>query len=235
MKLAILVLLAAAVFSLACQQAENAPPQLPQQLKAIETPVMAEMEMPPSLALVAAVQLAKIINVENSQAAELRLAPLSLKKRLPSRAEVLLIPLSVPLSGELAAVRTQVLQVSPTENPCSDALPKLYETELRPIKDKSWLNATAPFDVCVIYPALASARSLKVDGLLAAQLPSKVNLANLTAALDTNNDEQPDVLLVEYCCDKPQVDRKSCDLTCSAVYVRDAKGQWRIAETQTPC
>jgi hypothetical protein len=230
MKLAILVLLAVAGFSLACQQAEQPPPQqLPQELHAVATPLM---EPTPSTTMVAEpVQLAKIISVESSQATELRLAPLSLKKRLPPRAEVLLIP----LSGELAAVHTQVLQVSPIENPCSEALPKLYETELRPITSQVWLTAAAPFDVCVIYPAIASARSLKLEALQAAQLPPKVNPANIAAALDTNNDQQPDVLLVEYCCDKPQADRKTCDLTCSAVYVRDAKGQWRIAETQTPC
>ena len=227
MKLALLVLLAAACFSLACQQAEQPPPpeQLPQQLNAVATPML---ESVPSSALAEPIQLAKIISVDSSQAT---LAPLSLKKRLPARAEVLLIP----LSGELAAVRTQVLQVSPIENPCSDALPKLYETQLRPIKDKSWLNTSAPFDVCVIYPAIASARALKLDALQSAQLPPKVNSANITAALDTNNDQQPDVLLVEYCCDKPEQDRKACDLTCSAVYVRAANGQWRIAETQTPC
>ncbi len=228
MKLSLLVLLAAAGFSLACQQAEQPPPpqQLPQQLNAIATPLMEAI--PSTAVVVEPVQLAKIISVDNSQAT---LAPLSLKKRLPARAEVLLIP----LFGELAAVRTQILQVSPIENPCSDALPKLYETELRPVKDKSWLNASAPFDVCVIYPAIASARSLKLNALQAARLPSKVALANITAALDINNDQQPDVLLVEYCCDKPELDRKACDLTCSAVYVRAANGQWRIAETQTPC
>ncbi len=232
MKLAILILLAVAGFSLACQQAEDSSPQpLPQQLNAIATPLA---EAIPSTALVASVQFAKVISVErpeDAQAVELRFAPLSLKKRLPARSEVLLIP----LSGELATVRTQVLQVSPIENPCSDALPKLYETELRPIKDMSWLNTSVSFDVCVLYPAIVSARTLKLDALQAAQLPQKVILANITAALDTNNDQQPDVLLVEYCCDKPELDRKACDLTCSAVYVRDAKGHWRIAETQTPC
>ena len=191
-------------------------------------------EAVPSLASVASVQFAKIISVErpeDAQATALRFAPLSLKKRLPARAEVLLIP----LAGELAAIRTQVLKISLIENPCSEALPKLYETELRPVSDKSWLSSSPPFEVCVIYPAIASARALKLDALQTTQLPTKVALANIIAALDINNDQQPDVLLLEYCCDNPQADRKSCDLTCSAVYVRVANGQWRIAETQTPC
>ena len=234
MKLALLVLLAAAVGSLACQQVENAPTpqQMSQPLNAVATPVVEEA---PSPAVVAeTVQLAKIISPlrpEDAPARELTFEPLSLKKRLPARAEVLLIP----LSGELAAVRAQVLQVSPVENPCSDALPKLYETQLRAVTHKPWLEAFPLFKVCLIYPAIASARALKLDELQSAQLPPKVALAHITAALDTNNDQQPDVLLVEYCCDKPELDRKSCNLTCSAVYVRDAKGQWRIAETQTPC
>jgi hypothetical protein len=229
MKLVTLILLAAVSFSLACQQSEQLSQQeLPQQLNAVATPVMEPIS---SLALVETVQLAKIISAEGSPEGALRFAPLSLKKRLPSRAGVLLIPLSV----ELAAVRTQVLRVSPIENPCADALPKLYETEFRPVSDKAWMAAAAPFDVCVIYPANVSARSLNRETLNVAQLPAKVALANITAALDTNNDQQPDVLLVEYCCDKPELDRKSCDLTCSALYIRDARGQWRIAETQTPC
>jgi hypothetical protein len=229
MKLAILILLAAASFSLACQQAEQPlpPQQLPQQQNAIATPVMEDTSLLASVEPV----LAQIISADSSQEGGLRFAPLSLKKRLRARAEVLLIP----LSGELAAIRTQILQVSPIENPCSDALPKLYETVLRPVSDKTWLTAAAPFEVCVIYPVIASARSLNRESLNAAQLPPKVALSNITAALDTNNDQQPDVLLVEYCCDQPQADRKSCDLTCSAVYVRAANGQWRIAETQTPC
>ena len=232
MKLAILVLLAAASFSLACQQVEETPPQqMPQQLKAVETPLA---ETIPSAALAEPIQVAKIIGLDPDQDArspEVRFAAITLKKKLPLWKEVLL----VPLTSEFEAVRTQIREVAAIENPCSDALPKLYETQLQPIASQSWLSAKTPFDVCLIYPAIASARSLNPELLQAEQLPKKVVRANITVAIDTTNDQQPDVLLVVYCCGKPELDRKSCDLTCSAVYVRAANGQWRIAETQTPC
>jgi hypothetical protein len=125
-------------------------------------------------------------------------------------------------------------------------LPKLFDTELKPSADATWLKAVnpdperqdgekAPFDVCVIYPAVAAARALERNTFEKAQLPKKVLLHQIVVALDVTGDEQPEILLVEYCCDKPQAQRNECDLTCSAVYVREANGQWRIAETQTPC
>jgi hypothetical protein len=239
MKHALGILLMAAISALACQRAdEAAPSQLPQTLQAVATPATPMLEAEPSLALtIESIQIAKIISpvrpperTDDAPAKELIFAALSLKKRLPPRAEVLL----VPLNAELTALRTQVTQVAAVENPCSSALPKLYETKLRSVTNQDWLNAS-PFEVCLIYPALKTVRALDREKLDAAQLPAKVVLTNITAALDTNDDQQPEVLLVEYCCDKPQADRQSCDLTCSAVYVRDAKGRWRIVETQTPC
>lgn len=192
-----------------------------------------------------AIKLAQIVPVNRPQGAQsmaMSFGKLSLKQKLPANAEVTLVPLGV----ELPAVTTRIGNTEAMENPCSESLPKLFETELTPINDTAWLNApamtqekryseNAPFDVCVIYPAVNSARALNRGLLESAKLPKKVLLHQIITALDVTGDNQPEVLLIEYCCDKPAAPRNECDLTCSAVYVREANGQWRIAETQTPC
>ena len=229
------------LFALGCQRATEtetfAPP--PTALTAEQRPTGKMARAP------VRIQMAQIIPIERPQglqSREVRFAAVSFKLRLKAGAEVTLVPLGV----ELPAAIVQVIQAVAVENPCSDALPKLYDTELAPLADPVWLSAptpfnekrfseNAPFDVCVIYPAVAQARALNRGLLDAATLPKKVPLANIVLALDTTGDDEADVLLVEYCCDQPQAARGACDLTCSAVYVRAPNGAWRIAETQTPC
>jgi hypothetical protein len=233
------------MFALACQ---SAPPQSVRQStsQALQASPTALATVTPSpVAAPVTIKFAHIVPVSRPQGLQsttMSFGKLNLKQKLPANAEVSLVPLGAALS----ASTTRVTNVVAMENPCSESLPKRYETELAPITEAAWLKAVtapddkrftenAPFDVCVIYPAVTAARALERSVFEKARLPKKVLLHHIVAALDVTGDEQPEVLLVEYCCDKPQAQRNECDLTCSAVYVRAPNGVWRIAETQTPC
>ena len=191
------------------------------------------------------IQLARILALDRPQgvqSTEIRFATATLKPRLKPGAMVTMVPLNVTLT----AVNTSVTRTTVIQNPCSDALPRLYDTEFAPLTESAWLtlptpvagkrfSENVPFDVCVIYPAVAAARSLNRDLLDAALLPKKVPLANIVLALDINGDDTPEILLVEYWCDNPQAPHGACDLTCTAVYRRQADDTWYLIETQTPC
>ena len=86
----------------------------------------------------------------------------------------------------------------------------------------------------VVYPALAQVQALNPGALDAAALPPDTRLEQVLLALDLNADQVPDLVVTEACCDKPQLPRKDCDLTCRKTWLR-VGGQWKVIETGTPC
>ncbi len=149
------------------------------------------------------------------------------------------------LSSALPALEARVTNAKLIENPCSEALPKQWEIEFEPLTKAEYVDAVfavpgrfegsySPFQVAVLYPANPQARALNRGLLEAADLPAGTPLQNVVMALDLNGDQTPDLIVTEYCCDRPKVARAQCDLTCGKTYLRTA-GQWKQIDANKPC
>jgi hypothetical protein len=175
------------------------------------------------------------------QSRALLIEEVEFKKRPQTGAPVTIIPLGV----NLAAAQSRITRVKEVADPCSEALPKRWQIEIAPLTQDEYVKGPSanpseadgrfyPFQVAVFYPAVAQARALDRGLLDLATLPQGARLENVDLAIDLNGDQQPDLALLEYCCDKPQLSRKDCDLTCEKIYLR-VDGKWNEIDYNTPC
>ena len=151
----------------------------------------------------------------------------------------------IPLGIDLPPVQSRVLGAEKTPDPCSDALPPWWEIQLAPLTQPEYVGAVSaapanedperyPFQVCVLYPANPQARALNPGALDVATLPAGTRLEQVVLALDLDADQAPDVVLIQACCDKPELPLKNCDLTCRKTWLRTG-GQWKVIDAGTPC
>ncbi|MBT6177746.1 MAG: hypothetical protein HOI23_10910 [Deltaproteobacteria bacterium] len=97
-----------------------------------------------------------------------------------------------------------------------------------------------PFDVCIIYPEVASARLIPVDKLAPGSGPEGLLPHNIWAAIDLNEDDQVDAIFSEYFCKCPEVapgpkacEVCDCDYTCTKSYLKQG-GIWKLADSSQP-
>jgi len=112
------------------------------------------------------------------------------------------------------------------------------DIEFGKITDKDLLEAKAvsgraageeqPFDFLVIYPAVWKAEKLKKTDLTKAMLPEKVEVEQVVAAIDLNDDGNPDLLINNYCC----YDSSQCD--CTEKFQKIAS-EWKYLGGSEPC
>jgi hypothetical protein len=244
-----------ALLGLACQRGEPARHQAAPVMSASPTPMpsveamveqFAEAQRPAaklsSGALpVQSLALASTNRAEGLQSRELRIHSVQLNKRPQAGALVTIIPLGL----NLAATQTRIASVKAIENPCSRSLPRLWEVAIEPLTQEAYVKAPSantsnadgdyyPFDVCVIYPAVEQAQLLNRGLLEVATLPAKTLLENVELAVDLNRDRKPELVLVKFCCGKPQLRNSDCDQTCEKVYLL-AAGAWQELDSRTPC
>lgn len=89
-----------------------------------------------------------------------------------------------------------------------------------------------PGAVAVIYPKVENARSLDKDSLNVNDMPANAKIRDVTIAIDWNNDNKPDAIILEFCCnenDKPN----ECEYTCGETYIKK-ENQWVLVYESSP-
>lgn len=232
----------------ACRQANPTPapaavpePEALPPAAAEQTPAATAEEAAAAPPLVQSVAIVSAYRPDGLQSQELQFETPEFRQRVSTGVAVSVIPLGI----NLPPTQTRVLGVEKTPDPCSDSLPPWWEVQLAPLTQPEYVTAVSPYreaedaahypyKVCVVYPALAQVQALNPGALDAAALPPGTRLEQVLLALDLNADQVPDLVVTEACCDKPQLPRKDCDLTCRKTWLR-VGGQWKVIETGTPC
>lgn len=149
--------------------------------------------------------------------------------------EVTVVPLGVDLAPVTLRIRGSKRGYSEGSQPAE------WEVDLEPVTERSYFdhtpradrNAGVPFEVAVIYPAVASARAIPTRSLRRGDLPPGVPVAVVTGAIDLDADGAADVVLTSYCCDRPTKPAADCDYQCSSTY-RKTNGVWKLVDSSKP-
>ena len=145
----------------------------------------------------------------------------------------------VPLRVEIEPFQLKISKSSKTENTgCLEDKEKefFWAIDLETITDKEILEVkpvkgyrdAMPFGVFVIYPSVEFARSLDKSFISRAILPRHVSLKRVESAIDLDNDDEPDLLSVNFCCGEPEKESaEKCPYLCKKYY-RKTHGLWKI-------
>lgn len=118
-----------------------------------------------------------------------------------------------------------------------------WEVSLDPITSRQILAAEPregrsgefPFDVFLIYPAVAFAKNVPEAEWKKGLLPAGIATETVWAAIDIDNDAKPDLLDVRFCCKAPtQKIGDKCDLTCGKTFKKSG-GKWNLLNESQPC
>ena len=147
----------------------------------------------------------------------------------------------VPLEVNVAPIKLKILKVTEREG-CDKSSPRDWEIELESITQQEFFEvsaipnrrADAPFDVCLIYPAVEFARQIKKEQLTKEVIPDGVTIKTVTAAIDLTSDQKPDILIAQYCCGDSTKPREECELTCGK-YFKKVNDKWELIKESGPC
>jgi len=147
----------------------------------------------------------------------------------------------VPLEVNVAPIELKITKATESEG-CDKNSPHYWEIELEPITRREFFEVSAipnrredaPFDVCIIYPAVEFARQIKKEELTKEVIPDGITIRTVTAAIDLTNDLKPDILIAQYCCQDSTKPREECDLTCGKSF-KKVNDKWRLVEESRPC
>ncbi len=148
----------------------------------------------------------------------------------------------VPLEVNVAPMELKILKATEGDESCVKSSKLYWEIELEPITQQEFFTVSAipnrredaPFDVCIIYPAVEFARQIKKEQLTKEMIPDGITIRTVTAAIDLTNDLKPDILIAKFCCGDSTKPREECDLTCGK-YFKKVNDKWKLVETSTPC
>lgn len=148
----------------------------------------------------------------------------------------------VPLEVRVAPIELKILKATEGDASCDNSSQLYWEIELEPITQKEFFEVSAipnrredaPFDVCIIYPAVEFARQIKKEQLTTEVIPDGITIRTVTAAIDLTNDLKPDILIAKYCCQDSTKPREECDLTCGK-YFKKVNDKWMLVKESQPC
>jgi hypothetical protein len=97
----------------------------------------------------------------------------------------------IPLDVNIPPLELRIIKTEPKKNPCDDHLPSWWEVQLESIQLTDFFaiapipgrSATFPFDVCLLYPPVQSARQIKKELLTSDMLPTGVVIDAVRAAI----------------------------------------------------
>jgi len=146
----------------------------------------------------------------------------------------------IPIDVDLAPFDLRVRQTKSQEG--CDKSEHRWEVDLETVKDRKFFEVApianrrteVPFEVVVIYPAVSFARQIERARLSKAMVPKHVALSTVKAAIDLTRDHNPEVLILEYCCEHPTEAPKECDYTCGKTFIKVGL-VWKLVDTSTPC
>ncbi len=146
----------------------------------------------------------------------------------------------VPLDVDIDSFNWQIAKSEKQEFGCDETKPYAWEVKLE-ITQKMFFDFVAPptrrqevpFDVVVLYPAVEFARQLKKKQLTKQMLPKETSINAVKAAIDVTNDQKPDILLLEFCCDNATkvID---FDYFCGKTF-KQVNGKWKLVDEHSPC
>ncbi len=147
---------------------------------------------------------------------------------------VTVIPLEVSIAPlQLKIMEVEKIEVEELPTTWQVTLANIDSPEIMQIKAVAERREDQPFAVCVLYPAVNGTQALKPQTLAANSLPDKVALKTVTAAIDLNNDQKPDIVMTDYCCDDESKPGTDCDYSCSKTFLKE-KEQWKLVGKSNP-
>lgn len=146
------------------------------------------------------------------------------------------------LGVELPALELKIAGVDDAKDECTGAEHHLWAVTLEDVTRRDYFDQKPmsdrsleyPFDALVIYPANPAARVVSRAKLSKEMLPRSVTVEMIRAAVDTNADGAPELLLLNFCCDDPKATVSTCELTCGKIY-RKTDNVWTLIDTIEPC
>jgi hypothetical protein len=156
------------------------------------------------------------------------------KPVLPSKVTV------VPLDVDFDSFNWQIAKSERKESGCDETKPYAWEVTLQ-LTQKEFFEFVGtptrggefPFDVVVLYPAVEYARQLKKKQLKKQMLPQGTSINVIKAAIDVTNDQKPDILLLEFCCDNA-TKTTECEYQCGKTFTK-VNGKWKLINASSPC
>lgn len=162
-------------------------------------------------------------------------------KHKPSNGErVTVVPRNGLGVAPLQIKSAEIVHIDEDEQP-------IWNVEFANIENKAYLSQGPepqrrpefPFDVCVLYPEVPTAKSVPLSSLHAEALPKGLFPHNVWAAIDLNEDGAADALFSEFYCKCPEIargpkacDTCDCDYTCTQSFIKK-DGAWTlIGETR---
>jgi hypothetical protein len=131
------------------------------------------------------------------------------------------------------------------EEACVDDEPTRWRVELEPVTRTDFFDATpvdgdraeeTPFDVAVLYPAVAAVSRVDRQGIDPADIPDGFARAHVRGAIDFAGDGRPEVLFIDFCTKMSErtLDPAQCEYLSSRTYVRST-GRWDRVDEIQPC
>lgn len=114
-----------------------------------------------------------------------------------------------------------------------ESITKKVFFEVKPLEDR---GDEYPFDLFIIYPSNPKAMSLKKSDLKKSTIPYGVSINTIVAAIDTDNDKNPDYLKTEYCCRNKSESynyKNECSY-CKNNYQKK-NDEWKTIHISKPC
>jgi hypothetical protein len=168
---------------------------------------------------------------------EVKVVNIFFKEKPAAGSKVTIIPLGVGI----APFDLKIVKAEKQEFGCNEREPNAWAVELESITHQNFFEIAplpnrreeVPFDVCVIYPAVAVARQLKKRQLRSGMLPKGISINTVTAAIDVTNDHKPDVLITDFCCNDSSKS-EGCDYMCGRTF-KKVRSIWKLIDEYAPC
>ncbi len=147
----------------------------------------------------------------------------------------------IPLVEGIAPFDLKIGSAKKAKFSCDERAPFAWAVEFELVPHREFFEIApllnrreeVPFDVCVIYPAVGVARQLKKEQLRSSMLPKGISINTVTAAIDLTNDDKPDVLIAEYCCNESSKSGE-CDYMCGKTF-KKVRSIWKLIDEYSPC
>jgi hypothetical protein len=119
--------------------------------------------------------------------------------------------------------------------PCVDSLWSIQTEVVRSEKYRQAFSEQESYRVLVIYPAVQSAHVVDADDWQG--WPDGLTSKAVRVAVSTSEDDEPDLVAFEHCCDdeerRPQDAEYGC-YSCGSFFVRE-EDDWELVSSWGPC
>ncbi len=151
----------------------------------------------------------------------------------------------IPLGVNLDPFQVSVIGAEKKEATCTGKKYKEYywDTNIETLTNREILDVDPienrrdefPFDVAAVYPAVEFAKNIENKLLKKGTLPKGIAIDTIQAAIDLDNDGQPDFLYTVFCCDdETKPENNNCNYVCEK-YFKRIGGTWKLVRSNKPC